>query len=93
MEKLPEIKVPYPALLLGRLAVDKNCRDKGIGTFLCQWVIGLARELATRVGCRYVALHTLPQKISFYTRDPLNFVVSSLKRSDAKLLLYRRVVD
>jgi len=93
LEKVPEIKVPYPALLLGRLAVEKNCRGKGIGMFLCQWVIGLARELSTRVGCRYVALHTLPQNVGFYTRHPLSFVVSSLKKSDGKLLLYRRVVD
>ena len=79
-EQVSEVKVPYPALLLGRLAVEKKHRHKDIGTFLCQWVIGLARDISGRVGCRYVALHTLPKTLDFYTRAPLNFVVSSLQR-------------
>lgn len=82
----------YPALLLGRLGVDKNFRDQKIGTYLCLWVIGLARRISQYVGCRYVALHTLPEKASFYTREPLNFVESSLERRDKKKLLYRRIV-
>lgn len=92
-EEVPNVRTPYPALLLGRLAVHKDRRNEQIGTFLCQWVIGLARELSARVGCRYVALHTLPERVKFYTRDPLNFVVSSFKRADGKALLYRRITD
>jgi GNAT superfamily N-acetyltransferase len=48
-EQVPEVRVPYPALLLGRLAVEKNHRHNDIGTFLCQWVIGLARALVKSV--------------------------------------------
>jgi GNAT superfamily N-acetyltransferase len=92
-EMVAKVQVPYPALLLGRLAVDKRCRRQSIGTFLCQWAIGLARDLSTRVGCRYVALHTLSEKTNFYTQDPLNFVESSFKRPDGKRLLYRRIAD
>ncbi len=91
-ETVSNVRTPYPALLLGRIAVNKNSQTGGIGTFMCLWVIGLARELSARVGCRYVALHTLPYRVGFYTRNPLNFVVSSFKRSDEKLLLYRRIV-
>jgi hypothetical protein len=92
-EKVPKAFMPYPSLLLGRLAVDKRCQHSRIGTQLCLWTIGLARELSTRVGCRYVALHTLPNKVDFYTRPPLNFIKSSYERSDGKRLLYRRIVD
>jgi GNAT superfamily N-acetyltransferase len=83
----------YPALLLGRLGVDKRFRDQNVGTYLCLWVIGLARQISQFVGCRYVTLHTLPEKTPFYKREPLNFIESSLERSDNKKLLYRRIVD
>jgi GNAT superfamily N-acetyltransferase len=92
-EKVGEIRVPYPALLLGRLAVDKGLRRKGIGTSLCEFAIGLAVDISERVGCRYVALHTLPNRVSFYTQEPLSFVESSLERRDNKKLLYRRIAD
>jgi GNAT superfamily N-acetyltransferase len=93
-EKVAEISTRrYPALLLGRLGVDKRFRDQKVGTYLCLWVIGLARRISQVVGCRYVALHTLPEKAPFYTREPLNFVESSLQRTDKKKLLYRRIVD
>lgn len=92
-EKVKGVRVPYPALLLGRLAVDKRLRGKGIGASLCRFAIGLAVEVSNTIGCRYVALHTLPNRVSFYTKEPLNFVESSLERPDKKKLLYLRVVD
>jgi len=93
-EKIAEVSSRrYPALLLGRLGVDKRFRDQNVGTYLCLWVIGLARRISQFVGCRYVALHTLPEKTGFYTRGPLDFVESSLERPDKKKLLYRRIVD
>jgi len=92
-EMIPEIKVRHPALLLGRLVVDKRFRNLGIGTYLCQWVIGLARYLSELVGCRYVALHTLPDRSGFYKREPLNFTESSQPRPDKKKLLYRKITS
>jgi GNAT superfamily N-acetyltransferase len=64
-EKVEGVRVPSPALLLGRLAVDKKSRGKGIGTSLCKFAIGLAVEISGAIGCRYVALHTLPDRVSF----------------------------
>lgn len=92
-EKVEGVRVPYPALLLGRLAVDKRLRGKGIGTLLCKFAIGLAVEISNTIGCRYVALHTLPDRAGFYTQEPLNFVESSLERPDRKKLLYRRITE
>jgi len=92
-EEVRGVRVPYPALLLGRLAVDKRLRGKGIGASLCRFAVGLAVEVSNTIGCRYVALHTLPDRVSFYTKEPLNFVESSLERPDKKKLLYLRVVD
>jgi len=92
-EKVPKIKVRYPVLFLGRLGVDKRYQNQNVGTYVCQWIVGLARSLSEIVGCRYLALHALPERSSFYTREPLNFVESSSGRTDTKKLLYCRIAD
>ncbi|MGO9646167.1 MAG: GNAT family N-acetyltransferase [Candidatus Bathyarchaeia archaeon] len=92
-EQVGEARFPYPAILIGRLAVVKSFRGKSVGTYLTQWGIGLARQVAEKVGCRYVALHTLEHRVSFYTRNPLNFIESSFVRGDGKRLLYRRIIE
>jgi len=89
LEQVDGVRVPHPALLLGRLAVDKEFRSKGIGTSLCKYAVGLATVMSDLVGCRYVALHTTQAKASFYTQDPLNFVVCSQQKG--KLLLCRKI--
>jgi ribosomal protein S18 acetylase RimI-like enzyme len=58
----------YPSLLIGRLAVDNNQREKGIGRYICDWCIGLAIKFSSEVGCRYVILETKQSKIGFYRK-------------------------
>lgn len=58
----------YPSLLIGRLAVDNEWRDKKIGTCICKWCIGLAIELSEKVGCRYVTAETNEKKVGFYLK-------------------------
>lgn len=61
-----KVNHPYPALLLGRLAVDKEWQSKGIGSFILEWVFGLARSLSASVGCRYVCLHCRDHMVKYY---------------------------
>jgi GNAT superfamily N-acetyltransferase len=56
----------YPSLLIGRLGVDNDWREKGVGTHICEWCIGLALELSEIVGCRYVILETNEEKARWY---------------------------
>jgi len=94
MEKTEEVPgVPfanYPALLLGRLAVDKRFRQKKIGSSICSWCLGLARDLSKRVGCRYIVLHAREAVVPFYTKN--YFVVSEAEKDKPTKLLYRKVV-
>jgi GNAT superfamily N-acetyltransferase len=58
----------YPALLLGRLGVDNNFRDRHAGRCIIQWTVAHAQELAKEIGCRFVVVLTRPSKVDFYEK-------------------------
>jgi len=60
--------IKYPALLLGRLAVDNRYRRRNIGHCICLWCIGLAKEIAKKIGCRFVIVVTRQSKVEFYRK-------------------------
>ncbi len=78
----------YPALLLGRLAVDNRFWGKDVGSYVCTWGLGLARKLSREVGCRYVVLHAREAVVPFYTKN--GFIVSEAEAGPTKLL-YRKI--
>ncbi|ADB53585.1 GNAT family N-acetyltransferase [Conexibacter woesei] len=50
---------PVPALLLGRLAVDRSCTGLGVGTALVAHVLATAVEINTKAACRAVVVTAL----------------------------------
>ncbi|MCD6725855.1 MAG: GNAT family N-acetyltransferase [Solirubrobacteraceae bacterium] len=50
---------PVPALLLGRLAVDKDFAGLGVGTVLVAYVLATAVELNAKAACRAVVVAAL----------------------------------
>ncbi len=50
---------PVPALLLGRLAVDKQFAGLGLGTALVAYVLATAVELNAKAACRAVVVAAL----------------------------------
>jgi GNAT superfamily N-acetyltransferase len=68
---------PVPALLLGRLAVDRRHAGKGIGTALVAHVLASAVELNTSAACRAVVVsalnahaHSWWESLGFHAFDP-----------------------
>ena len=68
---------PVPALLLGRLAVDRRHQGLGLGTALAAHVLATAVELNEKVACRAVvvtALHAAArswwERLGFRPFDP-----------------------
>lgn len=68
---------PVPALLLGRLAVDRNHANLGIGTSLVAHVLATAVELNEKVACRAVVVTALDaaardwwERLGFHPFDP-----------------------
>lgn len=53
---------PVPALLLGRLAVDKRYAGFGVGTALVAHVLATAVEINTKAACRAVVVTALHQR-------------------------------
>lgn len=73
---------PVPALLLGRLAVDRRYTGLGIGTALVAHVLATAADLNTKAVCRAVVVTALSEDArrwwkrlgyhSFEPEDPTN---------------------
>jgi GNAT superfamily N-acetyltransferase len=68
---------PVPALLLGRLAVDRRSAGLGVGTALALHVLATAVELNEKAACRAVVVTALGQtarawweRLGFHPFDP-----------------------
>lgn len=68
---------PVPALLLGRLAVDRRYAGLGIGTTLAAHVLATAVELNEKAACRVVVVTALNanarswwERLGFHAFDP-----------------------
>ncbi len=68
---------PVPALLLGRLAVDRRYTNLGIGTSLAVHVLATAVELNEKAACRAVVVTALTrqargwwERLGFHPFDP-----------------------
>jgi hypothetical protein len=72
------------------MGVEKRFRKKGLGSFICDICVGLARTLSKRVGCRYVILRTVRSKIEFYLK--CEFVASKKISGNGRLWMYRRII-
>jgi GNAT superfamily N-acetyltransferase len=60
---------PVPAILLGRLAVDRRHANLGIGTALAAHVLATAAELNEKAACRAVVVTALnPAARAWWTR-------------------------
>lgn len=53
---------PIPALILGRLAVDRNCQGAGIGQGLLKDALARSINVAQQVGTRVLIVHALNKK-------------------------------
>ena len=61
-------KIRYPAILLGRLAVQNGLRRRAVGKCMTLWCIGLAQKLSAEIGCRFIVLVTKGEtRIKFYS--------------------------
>ena len=68
---------PIPAIVLGRLAVDRNFQGRGLGTGLLEDAIKRTHQIAALAGVRALLVHAKDAHTAgFYSRS--GFVVSPL---------------
>lgn len=79
----------YPAMLLGRMGVDKKHRRNGLGKAICRFCRGLAIDTSDRIACRYVILQTTLDKVDFY--EQTGFVKSKKSPRNGVVWMYRRL--
>jgi len=58
----------FPAIKIGRLAVDKRHVGKKVATTLLQGIIGLALETAEKTGCRFLIVDSYPKSVDWYLK-------------------------
>lgn len=74
----------YPAIKIARLAIQKEFRERDIGTSLLHWALGKVNEVSKHVGCRYITVNAKQESIEFYTvKSKLKFkVVKATAKKD-----------
>jgi len=55
-----------PAVKLVQMGIDSESSGKGLGQDLFAFAVGVARKTGENVGCRYLILDSVPERVSFY---------------------------
>jgi len=76
----------FPALLIGRLASHNDCRDLGVGRFICDWCTGLALSLSEEVGCKFVVADTDEYVKGFYEKCQFMSV-----KEENNIILFKKI--
>jgi ribosomal protein S18 acetylase RimI-like enzyme len=65
----------FPALKIGRLGVQNECKRMGIGTQLLKYAVGLVVRLNKEmsIGCRLITLDAYPDSIAWYQKNGFVF--------------------
>lgn len=69
----------YPAVLLGRLGVNQEFANQGIGKELMKFILSWFVDKKNKTGCRYMIVDAYNQEktIQFYIKCGFNFVFST----------------
>lgn len=77
----------YPAIKIGRFAVDRKFERNGIGSFLLKAAIGRAIALSKEIGCRYITVDSKHDSIVFYKKHEFKVVESYKDNEYPKMYL------
>lgn len=77
----------YPAIKIGRLAVNSNYSGIGVGTFLID-SIKYAFTTVKRLGCRFLTVDALNSATSFYEKNGFRFFTERDKEDETRLMFY-----
>ncbi len=78
--------VNFPALKIGRLAVDKNHHKNGVGTEIILRIVGFIINLSERIGSRFITVDAYVNSYDFYIKN--NFVEFTKNKNSRNVALY-----
>ena len=76
----------YPAIDITKLAITKKFQEKGIGTYTLKRAIGKILSLSKNIGCRYVTLDSVKNKVDFYKKH--GFKIVDIYKDDEYTKMY-----
>lgn len=87
--KIPNSKrrKSYPAVKIGRLAVDEDFSGQGLGTFILD-NIKYAFSQVKRLGCRFITVDALQTAVPFYERNGFQCITESDKGDETRLMFF-----
>lgn len=77
----------YPAIKIGRLAVNEKYAGLGVGTFVLD-SIKYAFTTVKRLGCRFITVDALCSATSFYEKNGFKFFTELDKEDETRLMFY-----
>lgn len=77
----------YPAVKIGRLAVNEEFARSGLGTFILD-NIKYAFANVKRLGCRFVTVDALSTAVAFYEKNGFHFFTEQDKDDETRLMFF-----
>lgn len=77
----------YPAVKIGRLAVDEGYVGTGVGTFILD-NIKYAFSTVKRLGCRFITVDALVSATTFYEKNGFRFFTDLDKDEETRLMFF-----
>ena len=84
IEEFPESV--YPAVDIPKLAITKKFQGKGIGEYTLKAAIGKILSISKNIGCRYIILDSVKDKVGFYKK--YGFKIVDVYKDDEYIKMY-----
>ncbi|MDR2683966.1 MAG: GNAT family N-acetyltransferase [Prevotellaceae bacterium] len=81
-------KRSYPAVKVGRLAVDKKYAQMGFGKFILVYVKKTYAEQLQQAGCRFVTIDAYAGVTDFYERNDFKFLTEDDKDKPTRAMYF-----
>lgn len=81
----------YPAIDIPKLAIDKKFQRKGIGEYTLKAAIGKILSISEDIGCRYITLDSVKDKVGFYKK--YGFKIVDIYKNDEYTKMYLNIAQ
>lgn len=78
----------YPALKIGRLAVNKNYKGKGIGKAILEIITIIAINANDKHACKFITLDAYSKSLKFYEKNDFKYLTESDLNEDTRQMYY-----
>ncbi|HVU98883.1 MAG TPA: GNAT family N-acetyltransferase [Puia sp.] len=77
----------YPAVKLGRLAVNKPYQKQHLGTSILDYIKVFFID-RNKTGCRFITVDAYRESLAFYEKNGFKYMTEDDKNSDTRLMYY-----